>query len=136
MQLTESQPGQLVPPAPATTHASNAHDAIAHPVPLKTLIGVFAALIVLTVLTVAVTYVKLGAANIWVALFIAAAKGALVALYFMHLRWDSPFNSIALVTALFFVALLLGIVILDSKEYAPNYTPPAAGAGRLFSPGK
>ncbi len=134
MQLTESHPGPMVPPAPATRHATDAHDAIAHPVPLRVLIGVFTALIVLTILTVAVTKVQLGAGNIWIALFIAAAKASLVALYFMHLRWDSPFNAIALVTALFFVALLLGIVILDSKEYHENYSLPGAGSGRLFSP--
>jgi cytochrome c oxidase subunit 4 len=134
MELTESKPGPLVPPAPATRHAVDAHDAIAHPVPVRTLVAVFAALLVLTFLTVAVTWVQLGAANIWIALIIAAAKGSLVALYFMHLRWDSPFNAIVLIAALFFVALLLGIVILDSKEYAPNYNRPAAGSGRVFSP--
>src|SRR5690606_34185118 len=134
MELTESKPGPMVPPAPATRHAADDHDAIAHPVPLRTLLGVFGALLVLTVLTVAVTGIQLGAANIWLALIIAAAKAALVALYFMHLRWDSPFNAIALVAALFFVALMMGIIILDSKEYAPNYDEPAAGSGRVFSP--
>lgn len=132
MELTESHTSELVPPAPATRHAIDEHDAVAHPVPLFTLLGVFAALLVLTVLTVAVTNIDLGAANIWLALGIAAAKAALVALYFMHLRWDSPFNGIVLVAALFMVALLLGIVILDSKEYQPNLERPASGSGRIF----
>lgn len=132
MELTETQTSQTVPPAPATRHAADEHDALAHPVPLSTLLGVFAALLVLTFLTVAVTRVDLGAGNIWLALGIAAIKGALVALYFMHLRWDSPFNAIAVLAALFMVALLLGIVILDSKEYQPNLDPPASGSGRIF----
>lgn len=132
MELTETRPGPSVPPAPATRHARDEHDAIAHPVPLSTLLGVFAALLVLTFITVAVTWVNLGPANIWIALFIAVAKAGLVALYFMHLRWDSPFNAIALMAALFFVALLLGIVILDSKEYQPNLEPPSSGSGRIF----
>jgi hypothetical protein len=47
----------------------------------------------------------------------------------MHLRWDSPFNAIVLIAALFFVALFVGSVVLDSKEYRINYTPPIrAGA--------
>src|SRR5690606_19416980 len=105
---------------------------IAHPVPLTTLLAVFAALLVLTGLTVAVTWVDLGAANIWIALLIAAVKAALVALHFMHLRWDSPYNAIALIAALFMVALMLGIVILDSKEYQPELERPASGSGRVF----
>jgi cytochrome c oxidase subunit 4 len=79
----------------------------------------------LTVLTVAATWVDLGAWNIWLALLIAVVKGSLVALYFMHLRWDSPFNAIVLMAALFFVALFVGSVVLDAREYQVNYNPPA-----------
>lgn len=132
MELTETRTGTQVPPAPATRHAHDEHDAIAHPVPLSTLLGVFAALLVLTFLTVAVTWVNLGPANIWIALLIAVAKAALVALYFMHLRWDSPFNMIALLSALLFVAVMLGIIILDTKEYQPEFEPPTAGSARVF----
>ncbi len=104
------------------THSDHA---IAHPVSLSLLISVFAGLLVLTFLTVAATWVDLGIGNIWLALLIAVIKGALVALYFMHLRWDSPFNSIVLIAAMFFVALFIGSVVLDSREYNVNYEPPA-----------
>ena len=40
-------------------------------------------------------------------------------LYFMHLRYDSPFNAIIFVTALVFMFLFLGITILDTSEYQP-----------------
>lgn len=103
----------------------NAHSAYhAHVVPPRILIGVFTALMVLTFVTVAATWVNLGPANIWLALGIAVVKAGLVAMYFMHLRWDSPFNGIILISAMFFVALFIGIAILDSREYAPNYNPP------------
>ena len=83
----------------------------------------------LTILTVAATWVDLGPFNIWLALLIAVIKGGLVAMYFMHLRWDSPFNGVVLIASLFFVALFLGITILDTEEYRVNYDPPArAGA--------
>ena len=88
------------------------------------LLGVFGALLVLTVLTVLAIKVDLGQANIWIALGIAVVKAALVAMYFMHLRWDSPFNGIILIASLVFVAIFIGIAILDSKEYQPNLQPP------------
>ncbi len=91
------------------------------------LLGVFAALLVLTILTVGVTSVDLGPANIWIALFVAVAKGGLVVMYFMHLRWDSYYNGIILIASLFFVALFIGIAVLDTKEYQPNLEPPNQG---------
>ena len=83
------------------------------------LAGVFVALLVLTYITVAVTSFDLGSLNLWIALGVATVKGALVVLYFMHLRYDSPFNSIVFVTALVFMFLFLGIVIMDSIQYQP-----------------
>jgi len=103
------------------------HDehALAHPVPVWILLGTFAALMVLTFLTVAATWIDLGRLNIWLALFIALIKAVLVALYFMHLRWDSPFNAAILFASLFFVVLFIGIAILDTQQYQPLYAPPA-----------
>ena len=76
------------------------HEQTAHVVPWAVLAGVFVALLVLTYITVAVTSFDLGSLNLWIALGVATIKGALVVLYFMHLRYDSPFNSIVFVTAL------------------------------------
>ena len=88
-----------------------------HAVPRRVLGGVYGLLVLLTVITVAASFIDMGDANIWVALFIAFVKGSLVALYFMHLRWDSPFNALALMAALFFVALFIGLALLDSTSY-------------------
>jgi cytochrome c oxidase subunit IV len=108
---------------------ANTHDdhdqAIGHISPIGVLIGVFALLIFFTVLTVAVTYVDLGPANIWIALGVAVVKGALVGLYFMHLRYDSPFNGLILVTAFLFLAVFIGIALMDTGEYQSNIGPPA-----------
>ncbi|MGE5612455.1 MAG: cytochrome C oxidase subunit IV family protein [Bacillota bacterium] len=104
--------------------APHEHDA-AHIVPPRVLLGVFATLLVLTVLTVAVTRVDLGAFNIWLALGIAVTKAALVALYFMHLRYDSPFYGVILIGALLFVVVFIGAAILDSTNYNVNYQPPS-----------
>jgi cytochrome c oxidase subunit 4 len=103
------------------------HDqSLAHPVPLGVLFAVFAALAFFTVLTYAATRLQLGGFNIWLALLIAVIKAGLVAMYFMHLRWDSPFNGVILIASLFFVALFIGIAVLDAKEYKLNYSPPVS----------
>ncbi len=94
-----------------------------HVVSLRLLLGVFAVLLVLTVLTVAVTWVDLGPANLVIAMAVAVVKASLVALYFMHLRYDQPFNALALVSTLLFVALFIGFVLLDTTHYQPNMIP-------------
>jgi cytochrome c oxidase subunit IV len=94
-----------------------------HPVSLWLLGGVFAALLVLTVATVAATRLDLGNLNVWLALAIATVKGVLVAEIFMHLRWDRPFHRIALLTAVVFVALFIGIALLDKVTYLPDLIP-------------
>ena len=112
---------------PETTHHKHAHSpAHVHVVSPRVLLLTFAGLMLLTVLTVGVTRFEMGRTfNVWIALAIAVAKAALVALFFMHLRWDSPFNGIIFICALFFVALFIGWVMLDAKEYQVSYQLPS-----------
>ena len=91
---------------------------------MRLLMSVFMALVVLTIVTVGVTWFDMGDLNIWVALGIAVLKAALVVLYFMHLRWESPFNAIAFIAALGFVALFIAFVMADSSSYQKNLRPP------------
>jgi len=75
----------------------------------RTPIAVFAALLLLTVVTVLVSYVDLGLLNVVVALLIASAKASLVALFFMHLKGESRLVwGFALVPILFLALILLG----------------------------
>ena len=105
----------------ADTHI---HDALPHAVPVRVLLTVFALLMLFTFITVAVTWIDLGSFNVWLALLIAVVKAALVALYFMHLRWDSPINGIVLILGFAFVALFIGVTLIDARAYQENYTPP------------
>jgi cytochrome c oxidase subunit 4 len=98
-----------------------------HVVPPKVLLAVYGVLLLLTIITVEVTNFEMGNWNVWVALLVALIKAGVVALYFMHLRWDSPFNAICLIAALFFVCIFIGIAVLDSREYKVNYNPPGGG---------
>ena len=74
----------------------------------KVYIGVFLALMVGTVLTVAVSYFHLPvAAAILVALVIASFKGSLVAAFFMHLSHERKvIYWVLLLTVAFFIALM------------------------------
>jgi cytochrome c oxidase subunit IV len=96
---------------------------VSHVVPMPVLAGVWVALMLLTVATVAVVKVDLGSLNLWIAMGIATLKASLVVLYFMHMRYDRPFNAIVFVTALFFVMLFVSIALLDSKAYEPDLVP-------------
>lgn len=75
----------------------------------RTYIGVFIALAVLTVLTVAVSYFHMPPVlGIGVALLIAAFKGSLVAGFFMHLRHERKLIYwVLILTVIFFFFLLL-----------------------------
>jgi cytochrome c oxidase subunit 4 len=81
---------------------------------VKTYVGVFAALLVLTLVTTGVAYVDLGGAwNIVVALTIAAAKTFAVALYFMHLRYASRLTVLFAGAGVFWLAILFVLTLSD-----------------------
>ena len=71
-------------------------------------------LILLTVLTVAVSYVNLGVMNVVVALLIASVKASLVALYFMHLRSESRLVWGFALTPIFFLVLIVAGTLSDT----------------------
>jgi cytochrome c oxidase subunit 4 len=94
-----------------------------HVASLKLLVGVMIALMFGTWLTVSVTHFDFGALNIWIGLGIATAKAILVGLYFMHLRWDKPFNAFVFVSAFAFLALFIGFALMDSAHYQDVIIP-------------
>jgi len=75
----------------------------------RTYLLVFAALAVLTVITVAVSYLDMNHSQaVVVALVIAAVKGSLVAAFFMHLISEEKFiYAVLALTMFFFVAIFL-----------------------------
>ncbi|MFN4243264.1 MAG: cytochrome C oxidase subunit IV family protein [Tepidisphaerales bacterium] len=114
--------------AHAAGHGGGHGSSVHHVVPLRTLTAVFVWLMVLTVATVGATLFDFGyTMNLVLAMAIAVVKAALVMLYFMHLRWDSPFNAVVAIGSLLFVALFIIVCIVDSEQYAKNYVPPGVG---------
>jgi cytochrome c oxidase subunit 4 len=84
------------------------------------LVGTAAALVALTAVTVAAARVDLGAANVAVALGIATLKASLVALFFMHLKYEHRFHLVVLVGAAVFAALFASFVLFDASQYRPD----------------
>ena len=106
--------------AHAGSHAGEVHPEVGHVVPIKYLVGAGAALLVLTVITVAVRYIDLGEANLALALAIAVVKATIVALIFMHLRWDRPFNLLVLIGSIVFVGIMLAFSAMDVHQNSPT----------------
>lgn len=117
------------------------HEAHSHHISSPQLLwATFAALVGLTLLTVAVSsYVHLekfpaqvflpmvfdDPVNVaWldmpITLLIATAKALLVAVIFMHLQHDKLFNAIVLIGAVVFMVLFVGMAVLDSGQYQPQ----------------
>lgn len=92
-----------------------------HIVSFQLLFVIFAILMVLTFATVAATWIDLGyTGNLILAMAIAVVKAALVMLYFMHLRWDTPFNAMLAVGSLLFIAIFIVTCITDTGQYQNN----------------
>lgn len=99
------------------SHANASHlEEPVHPhiAPWKLYAGIFGALLVLTVITVAVSRVDLGAANLAVAILVATIKASLVVTFFMHLKDDRRFNAILFLGSLLFGGLFLAYTLNDT----------------------
>ena len=95
-------------------HASPDH--VPHITPLSTYMKTFATLLVLTVITVGVSYVDLGTTvNLAIAVIIATIKASVVAAFFMHLAADTRFNSIVFASSVVFLGIFVGFTMLDTS---------------------
>jgi cytochrome c oxidase subunit 4 len=84
-----------------------------HPVTSpKVYAGVLVALLALTAITVTAAGIDFGPYNTVIALVIATIKASLVALFFMHLRYDR-FNAVIFLGGVFFLAVFLIFTLFD-----------------------
>lgn len=111
-------------PSPGAGHIS----------PIGLYVTIFLSLMVLTGLTVGAAYVDLGQFNFLVAMIIAVFKASLVVWYFMHVKYQSKLTKLTLATGLFFLAILLGLMLVDyaSKDFTPM--PPPIDADSVIAP--
>ena len=115
-----------------------AHDEIRKHV--RTYIVVFVALLALTVITVAVSYLHLSILPaVIVALFIASIKGGLVASYFMHLISEKKAIYAMMAATIFFFASMMYLTVWSrgqmpkGTEYSGSkYVPYPADNGGAY----
>jgi cytochrome c oxidase subunit IV len=100
-----------------------------HVAPKSLYVLIFFALMVGTALTVAVTYVHLGAFNLTVALAIAITKAMLVILFFMHLKYSPKLIKVTFGASIFFFLIMVVITLSDYLTRAQMGMPhfPASG---------
>ena len=94
----------------------------------RTYMMVFAALAVLTIITVAISYLDLSAGPaVALGLFVATVKGSLVACYFMHLLDEKKTIYAILALTMFFFAVLM-TVSLTGAFAMPGVEDPGAAS--------
>jgi cytochrome c oxidase subunit IV len=93
-----------------------------HVVPVKVYASVFVALLLLLALTVAVALIEHPAFGLSIALSIAGVKTVLIALFFMHLHYDSGVVRLAAIAGFLWLAILIG---LSMSDFLTRSWPPA-----------
>ena len=103
---------------------------------VRVYITVFVALMALTIVTVAVSYLHLPVAMaVTVALLVATVKGTLVACYFMHLISEKKLiYAVLVVTVAFFVVLMALPVLTHSNGYWIHEPPSDVQSAPATSP--
>ena len=84
-----------------------------HVEPIRTYLLVFAALMGLTVVTVAVAYFDFGAFNDVIAMTIAIVKATLVVLIFMHVRHSSRLTKMTVVAGIIWLLIMFLLTMGD-----------------------
>jgi cytochrome c oxidase subunit IV len=95
---------------------------------------VFAALMVGTAITVAVTYVDLGWLNLPLAMAIATTKALLVILFFMHLKDHPKLIKVTFGAAFFFFAILIAHTLSDYLTRDGHGMPKFPSSGLASTP--
>jgi cytochrome c oxidase subunit 4 len=86
--------------------------------------AIFGALMVLTIITVAVSRVDLGRLNVVVALAVAVTKASLVILYFMHVKYN---NALTKLTAACGFLWLIFMFVITFSDYLTRTWSSALG---------
>jgi caa(3)-type oxidase subunit IV len=95
--------------------AADVHEVHHHVMPVKVYLQVFGALMVLTILTVLVSYLDLGPLALGVAMLVAVIKAGFVIGYFMHLKYDTRFHAFVFFSTVVFVAIFFALTFFDLK---------------------
>jgi len=81
--------------------------------PDKRAVKIWAILLVLTIITVSLSYVNLGTVNYLVGMLVASVKAGLVAMIFMNLAKDHKSNMVIFSTGFLFLFIFVGLTASD-----------------------
>ena len=84
-----------------------------HIQPYTHLLGVLAALLALTAITIWASRIELGGLNIWMTLLIASIKSSIVLLFFMHLKYEGLFIRTTFIATVCTLAMLVSFLFWD-----------------------
>jgi cytochrome c oxidase subunit 4 len=91
-----------------------------HVLPFKLYLQIFLTLVCLTFITVWVAQYNFGGTiNTIIAMAVATVKATLVALYFMHLKYDDKTNAVCLLAGVFFLVVMFAFIAIDVGSRIP-----------------
>jgi len=106
-----------------------------HIVPLKTYLAVGFALLVLTAVTIGVSFIDLGGWNAIVAVAIASIKALMVAFIFMHLLYDKKIFLVIFSVAILFLTIFISFTmfdILSRNDIYPGLDKPISSDAIIY----
>jgi len=70
-------------------------------------------LVLLTCITVGVSYIDWGFLNVPIALFVASSKATLVLLFFMHIKYEGLVIKVSFISTMVFLAIMISFTFWD-----------------------
>jgi cytochrome c oxidase subunit 4 len=99
-------------------HGDDEFYVVNHVASVKFYVGILAALMFFTLLTVGVASIHLGPLNLAVAVVIASIKATLVVMFFMHLKYDNKFFATIVICSLLFIGVFFAYTMNDTDRRA------------------
>ena len=97
----------------SASHSGDHGDHAIHISSVGLYLGIFAALMVLTALTVWVAFFDLGAWSDVVAMAIAVTKATLVILFFMHVRYSTKLTKLTVISGFVWLVIFFVLLMMD-----------------------
>lgn len=79
----------------------------------RTLFNVLLALLALTGITIAASFIDLGSLNVWIALIIASLKASFVLFFFMHMKYEGKVLVFSFLGTIFFLGIMISFTFWD-----------------------
>lgn len=84
-----------------------------HILSYRFLAQILGGLVLLTAVTVGVSYIDWGFLNVPIALFVASSKATLVLLFFMHIKYEGMVIKVSFISTMLVLAFLISFTFWD-----------------------